>query len=57
MGVLTVFIPCSASFDNLVGFYLADKTTRAVVDRLTGDSIAELGDRNAYEDGLYYPLS
>ena len=37
-----------AAFDNLVGFYLADKTTGAVVDRLTGDSIAELGDRNAY---------
>ncbi|QOV23201.1 Ig-like domain-containing protein [Anabaenopsis elenkinii] len=37
-----------AAFDNLVGFYLADKTTGAVVDRLTGDSIAGLGDRNAY---------
>ena len=37
-----------AAFDNLVGFYLANKTTGAVVDRLTGDSIAELGDRNAY---------
>ena len=37
-----------AAFDNLVGFYLADKTTGAVVDKLTGDSIAELGDRSAY---------
>ena len=37
-----------AAFDNLVGFYLANKTTGAVVDRLTGDSIAGLGDRNAY---------
>jgi hypothetical protein len=37
-----------AAFDNLVGFYLAERTTGAVVvDGLTGDSIG-LGDRNAY---------
>ncbi|MDH6056613.1 DUF4114 domain-containing protein [Chrysosporum ovalisporum ANA283AFssAo] len=37
-----------ASFDNVVGFYLADRTTGAVVDRLTGNSIAGLGNSNDY---------
>ena len=36
-----------AAFDNLVGFYLAERTTGAVVDKLTGERIG-LGDRNAY---------
>ena len=36
-----------AAFDNLVGFYLAERTTGAVVDKLTGNSIG-LGDRDAY---------
>ena len=40
-----------AAFDNLVGFYLAERTTGAVVDRLTGQSIG-LGDRSAYLDAV-----
>ncbi|MDB9327778.1 DUF4114 domain-containing protein, partial [Nodularia spumigena CS-590/02] len=37
-----------AAFDNLVGFYLAERTTGAVVDPLTGLSVADLGNRQEY---------
>ncbi|MDH6058693.1 DUF4114 domain-containing protein [Umezakia ovalisporum] len=37
-----------AAFDNLVGFYLGERSTGAVVDPLTGLSVAELGNRHEY---------
>ncbi|GAX38757.1 DUF4114 domain-containing protein [Nodularia sp. NIES-3585] len=37
-----------ADFDNLVGFYLAERTTGAVVDPLTGLSVGDLGNRQEY---------
>ncbi|KZL50651.1 Na-Ca-binding protein [Nodularia spumigena CENA596] len=37
-----------AAFNNLVGFYLAERTTGAVVDPLTGLSVADLSNRQEY---------
>ncbi len=37
-----------ADFNNLVGFYLAQRTTGAVVDPLTGLSVADLGNGQEY---------